>query len=117
MSRRSFCALDPPGSPHDDRAVPTAGHRVRLTILSWPRLLAALVLAVVVIMPEPASQTPGSPTWASPTGHPHGVQAVAFAPDGWWLATGGDDGAVVLWEVGRGAEKELHGEPSWAVRW
>jgi len=35
---------------------------------------------------------------------------VAFAPEGRRLATGGADGAVVLWEVGRGAEKELRGQ-------
>src|SRR5262249_35229138 len=115
MSRRLFCAPDSPCTPHDDGGVPEAGYWARLTILSWPRLLAVTLFAVVLSAIEPASPTSGSPAWASHTGHPQGVQAVAFAPDGRRLATGGDDGAVVLWEVGRGVQKELLGEPSWAV--
>src|SRR5262245_47076349 len=117
MSRRFFGAPHPPGSPDDDRPVPVVGHRVRLSIRSWAQagLLAALVGTLVVLTSELTSHQKGSPAWAAPTGHPDGVQAGAFAPDGRRLATGGADGAVVLWEVGRGAERELPGEPGRAV--
>lgn len=35
-------------------------------------------------------------------GHSGGVRALAFAPDGTRLASGGDDGVLRLWDVGRG---------------
>src|SRR5262245_26610357 len=118
MSRRGFGTPHPPDSPQDDQPTPTAGRRVRLPILSWAQagLLAALVGILIVFTSEPTPENQGSPTWAARTGHPHRVQALAFAPDGRTLATtGGDDGAVILWEVGRGAQRELRGEPPGVV--
>src|SRR4051812_42594330 len=105
MSRCFSAPPHPPGSPRHDRPAPRAGRPGRLSLPGWARagLLAALVAAPVVLtaMPEPLDD--GSPAWATPTGHPGWFDALAFAPDGRRLATGGDDGAVVLWEVGRGA--------------
>ncbi len=40
-----------------------------------------------------------TPAWATPPGN---VLAMAFAPDGKWLATGGYDGSVQLWETATG---------------
>ena len=99
MSRRFLGAHNPPGSTGDDRPAPVAGHRVRLSILSWTQagLLAALVAALVVLTYEPPPNMEGSPAWAASAGHPGGVQAMAFAPDGRRLATGGDEGTVVTW--------------------
>jgi WD40 repeat protein len=34
--------------------------------------------------------------------HPKAVKALAFSPDGRWLATGSDDGLVQIWEVATG---------------
>ena len=36
------------------------------------------------------------------TGHTGPVRAVAIAPDGTWLATGGDDGSVRIWDPATG---------------
>jgi WD40 repeat protein len=85
-----------------------------LTLLTCGQaaLLAALVLALVVCSREPRPRGPGSPIWPSLTGHPQWVRALAFAPDGLRLATtGGDDGTVVVWAVGRGLARELGDEP------
>ena len=70
-------------------------------------LLAVAGLALVYVTSEPVATREGSRPWTSPVPHPGGVQAVALAPDGLRLATGGEAGPVVIWEVGRGAEQQL----------
>src|SRR5262249_20065769 len=91
MSSRSVDAPHPLGSPQDDRPAPVAGRPVRFSILGWAQAgsLAVLVAALVVLTSESTPHQEGAPAWAAPTGHPH--WAVAFAPDGRRLATGGDD--------------------------
>ena len=79
-------------------------------------LLSAVVMTLVVLTREPARQVEESPIWSIPTGHLHGVEAAAFSPDGQRLATGGDDGSVVIWQVGKGVETEFsHGRSSRVV--
>jgi WD40 repeat protein len=39
------------------------------------------------------------------TGHNKPVSSVAIAPDGMWLATGGRDGTVQIWETATGAQQ------------
>jgi WD40 repeat protein len=56
-----------------------------------------------------------SAAWTIPTGHPGQVGAVAIAPDGRRIATAGAEGGVVLWEVGRGVDRELPGQPGDAM--
>src|SRR5258708_7246352 len=86
-----------------------ARHSFRLSILSL--LQTGLLLVVVVTFAawavEPATTDGELPAWSVDTGHAHGVEAVAFSPDGRRLATGGDDGCIVLCEVGKGIEKVL----------
>ena len=41
------------------------------------------------------------------TGHDGTVNAVAVAPDGSWLATGGSDGTVRIWDVATGQERAV----------
>jgi WD40 repeat protein len=86
-----------------------AGHSVRLPILNLTRaiLLAVVAGILVVFACEPEETVQESPVWSGATGHPQGIWAVAFASDGRRLATGGFDGDVVIWEVGKGALRVL----------
>src|SRR5438132_7945311 len=38
------------------------------------------------------------------TGHSEGVNCSAFGPDGSWLASGGSDNAIKIWQVASGRE-------------
>jgi WD40 repeat protein len=42
---------------------------------------------------------------ATLTGHTRWVRTVAIAPDGSWLATGGDDGTVRIWDAVTGVAR------------
>jgi WD40 repeat protein len=87
-----------------------ANHRVRLAIISLFQtgMLAALGIAIAIAgsTREPVSKDEQSPVWSIPAGNLR-VRSAGFAPDGRRLATGGEDGDVVLWEVGEGVEKVL----------
>ena len=78
--------------------------RLAISSLLWTGCLSAIVTAIIVLAPDPA--TADVPVaWSIRAGH--GIRAVAFAHDGRRLATGGDDGSVVLWEAGKGVENAL----------
>jgi WD40 repeat protein len=91
------------------RSVARARNSVRLRLPSVIQtgLLFALTVTLVVLTREPAPEGNEPLAWSIRTGHPRGVRAVAFAPDGRRLATGGFDGSLVIWEVGKGFEREL----------
>jgi WD40 repeat protein len=117
MLRRFIGTPHPLGSSHADSPAPAAGGSVRLPILGWAQvgLLAAAGSVLVCVTSEPVATREGSRPWTSTVPHPGGVQAVALAPDGLRLATGGEVGPVVIWEVGRGAEQQLGKDSAGAV--
>ncbi|KAK9459259.1 BOP1NT-domain-containing protein [Lipomyces oligophaga] len=57
------------------------------------------------------------------SGHNGRVRAISIDPSGLWLATGGDDGTIRVWEVGTGREMwrlpltETEVEPIQSVEW
>ena len=61
------------------------------------------------------TRPPGSER-ATLTGHTGAVAAVAVAPDGSWLATGGWDGTVRIWDAATGRERAtLTGHTGWVA--
>jgi WD40 repeat protein len=53
----------------------------------------------------------GTGTLGGPAGHQGAVQDAAFSPDGKLLATGGQDGNVIVWDVAAKAAKFSKGRP------
>ncbi|HZE70162.1 MAG TPA: caspase family protein [Pyrinomonadaceae bacterium] len=49
-------------------------------------------------------------------GHADGVNAIAFSPDGRWLASGGEDDTIRIWEVETGNEVRRFYVPAEGVR-
>jgi len=118
MSKHSFKSRGLVQSTVLEQSSRGAKRPVWLTILGCapPGLLAVLVLVYFLIASRPSpKEASSSPTWSTTTDHILGVEAVAIGPAGQRLATGGNDGSVMLWAVGTGAEKALPGEGSQPV--
>ncbi|MCL3999072.1 WD40 repeat domain-containing protein, partial [Streptomyces lavenduligriseus] len=64
--------------------------------------LATTPLRPVLVGIWPPPDLPGRALLATLAGHAGGVEAVAIAPDGTWLASGDRDGAVRLWNRASG---------------
>lgn len=52
----------------------------------------------------PYGQSIDRPQLVLQTGHGLGVNAIAFAPDGTWLASGGADNSIILWQTSSGRQ-------------
>ena len=111
MRKRYSSGHENPVCLGNDMQAPTAGRPIRLSVLSSAQagVVAVLAFALVVYLHEPTIVNDESPSWSSPGGHQGGIRAVAFSPEGRRLATGGDDGSVLVREVGRGGAHELGG--------
>ncbi len=107
----SECYSDnPPTSRDGDRSSPRASHSLRLPVLNSVQAGVLLILALtfVVWTCDPKRNDGASPTWSSRMRHPPGkLWTVAFSPNGRLLVTGADNGALVLWETGKGVKKDL----------
>jgi WD40 repeat protein len=97
--------------PGNDPPPPTCGRPIRLSLLSWAQvgLLAAIFFALFVCLHGPLAVNDKSPGWSSHSGHQGSIRALAFSPAGRRLATGGDDGSILVHEVGQEEVKKLGG--------
>jgi WD40 repeat protein len=110
MSNRFLKRGNQPHTPDGDGPPSRGGQALRLPALNWIQtsLLAAFALIVIAWMTEPTRENEESPVWSSPTRHPRGsLWTLSFAPDGRSLVSGGNDGALVLWETGKGIKADL----------
>ena len=107
MSPRPSASRARPVNAARDQARSEPGHPVRVTLL--PRglraFLSGLVVAAISLVQGPEEGEPKSLTHVILRGHTDQVNAVAFAPDGRTLASGGEDHIAVLCDVATSREQ------------
>src|SRR5688500_1965573 len=81
-----------------------------------PYLIGVLLLALGPsgLGMQPAEQTMEQPVRAVVAeGHVEAILGVAFSPDGKYLASGGDEGEIVIWDATTWQElRKLQGDPA-----
>jgi WD40 repeat protein len=79
-------------------------------------VLAAVISCLFVCSHEQGRPGQAFSESARFSGHTLPVRSLTYSPDSGRLASGGDDGCVILWDILRGTEKVLPGEPGRKVR-
>src|SRR6266852_8109281 len=131
--------LCPPANNNSDN-IRVASYNSHLLLSQW-RQLSSLILLMSVLcapisgiaqskeqekrglgIPSLPSQTPASVTATAPgdkpelilqTGHTRSANAVAFSPDNRWLASGGKDNVIKIWDLATGnVLRTLYGHTS-----
>ncbi len=70
-----------------------------------PALSARVLFAVTLLCATFATQTPGEkPELILQTGHAEKIEAIAYSPDGRYIATGSSDRTIKIWEAATGRE-------------
>lgn len=83
-----------------------------------PQVMSAPVLTRAAQTP-PKDSVPADalkPDLVLCSGHTRSVQALAFSPDGRWLASGGYDRAIIVWNLASGREEFRLGNPKQIVQ-
>ncbi len=77
-----------------------------MKLVSWRRRVPVLLLAAVtgVLLAQSHNSSKAAIPEHAGEGHSAAVIAVAFSPDGLWLASGSADNTVRLWEVSSGRQ-------------
>ena len=83
--------------------------------LPWQITLVPILFLIAVPRSSVQTVTPTvRPELVLQTGHTSGIFATTFGPNGEWLATGGADNVVRIWDVSTGRElRALRGHTGW----
>jgi WD40 repeat protein len=95
-----FCRPIPQGNP---QGAPPANHPAQAQVILAPAPIQTGNLPPQEPLPADARK----PDQILRVGHTQSVQALAFSPDGKWLASGGYDKSIIVWNLSSGRE-EFH---------
>jgi WD40 repeat protein len=86
-----------------------------LSQLGWTTLALACLFSVSSRAHlKSLESTAAAPELVIQTGHSSGINCAVFAPDGRWLASGGADNSIRIWDVASGLElRALVGHQNW----
>jgi WD40 repeat protein len=87
------------------------GRPRRFAIVTWTRLavVGGLATALAVCSREPSQRKQEALESARLVGHALRVRALTYSPDGGKLASGDEDGSVIVWDLAQGTKQVLPG--------